>query len=99
MKRDASYESSFPCLLLSHAMLSRMTTYVKRERRLSYGSVDRNKQPTTHADGLLMTPSEAIVVGGFEKPAKATSTSRPKHEITGHFARYGIACRSVLSEM
>jgi hypothetical protein len=34
--------------------------------------MNRDKQTATHhADRLLMTPGKAVIVGGFEKPAKA----------------------------
>jgi hypothetical protein len=51
-------------------------------------SMNSNKQTATHADGLLMTARKAVVVGGFEKPAKAVLTGRPEHEVTGHLTGY-----------
>jgi hypothetical protein len=46
--------------------------------------MNRDKQTATHADGLLMAPCKAVVIGGFEKPAKAVLVGRPEHEVTSH---------------
>jgi phospholipid N-methyltransferase len=51
-------------------------------------SMNSDKQTATHADGLLMTARKAVVVGGFEKPAKAVLTGRPEHEVAGHLTGY-----------
>jgi hypothetical protein len=46
-----------------------------------------------------VTSCKAIVVGRFEKPAKAAIAGGPKHEITGYLPGHCIGCCPILSEM
>ena len=49
-------------------------------------SGNRDQQARTHPDRFLMIPSEAVVKGRFEKPAKAMPGGWPEHEVTGYLA-------------
>jgi hypothetical protein len=51
-------------------------------------SLNSYKQTAAHADGLLMTMRKTVVIGGFEKPAKAVFACRPEHEVTGNLTSY-----------
>src|SRR5579859_6640869 len=62
-------------------------------------SPDTNEQTSRHTYRLLMTTSEAVIIGWLQVPPKAVLSRWPKHEVSGQLSGEGICRFAVPLEM
>jgi hypothetical protein len=64
--------------------------------RLEIRSPDADEQTGRHTYRLLMSTSEAVIIGWLQVPPKEVPSRWPEQEVSGHLSREGI-CRFPVS--